>query len=84
MTVAELSQIHDRELADLARRDAPLFEAVHQCMWDQMMADDGITLREWQRRAVRRAERVNAIRRTLSPEIRLADLQYVRSPKGRG
>lgn len=65
-------------MAELERQDRVLFAAVHQCSWDQMMADSGITMDQWRRRALRRADRVNAIRRTLSPQIGLSDVRYVR------
>jgi hypothetical protein len=79
MTVPELFQIHDRAMAKLERQDSVLYAAVHQCIRDQIVADDGITMDEWRRRALRRADRMNAIRRTLPPQLRLADLRYVKS-----
>ena len=79
MTVPELFQIYDRTMAELEQHDPVLFAAVHQCIRDQFAAAEGITMNEWKRRALRRADRMNAIRRTLPPKIRLDDLHYVRS-----
>jgi hypothetical protein len=79
LKVAELFKVYDRAMTELEQRDPVLFAAVHQCIWDQIVADDGITMDEWRRRALRRADRMNAIRRTLPPQLRLADLCYVKA-----
>lgn len=79
MTVPELFQIYDRAMTELERKDPVLYAAVQQCSRERFAADEGITMDEWRRRALKRADRVNAIRRTLPLAQRLADLRYVRA-----
>jgi hypothetical protein len=65
ISIAESARLHQQAMDDLERSDKELFDAVHQCIWDRMVADEGITMAEWQVRALRRARRVSAIRATL-------------------
>ena len=67
LKMAELYQIHSRAIDELEQHDRVLFEAVHQCMWDNVVAEDGMTLKERLRRSLRRGERIEAIRKTLPP-----------------
>ena len=52
-------------LAELSPRDPALFKAVQEVMWDNNIADLGITMEEWRKRALRRAERLAKVRASL-------------------
>jgi hypothetical protein len=65
LTIPESARLHEQAFADLEKRDKTLSDAVHQCTWDRMLAEDGITLDEWRRRALKSADRIARIRATL-------------------
>jgi hypothetical protein len=65
VTVYESARIHETAFADLEACDKTLFDAVHQCMWDRTVAEQGITMERWRVLAIRRARRINKIRAAL-------------------
>jgi hypothetical protein len=65
LTVYESARIHEKALADLEAIDKTLFDAVQQRIWDEMVAEEGITLERWRVLAIRRARRISKIRASL-------------------
>jgi hypothetical protein len=64
LTVYESGRLHTQALDDLEARDKTLYDAVQQCIWDEMVKTQGITMKAWRRRALRNARRMNEIRAT--------------------
>ena len=63
---ASPSQFDDAQaFEDLQKRDTTLFAAVHQCIWDRMIAEEGITMDEWRKRGLKQAVRIERIRAAL-------------------
>lgn len=62
---SEASKMFEAALAELSPRDPALFKAVQEVMWDNNIADLGITMEEWRKRALRRAERLAKVRASL-------------------
>lgn len=65
LTIAELGRRWQQGMADLERQDKTLFDAVRQCNWDDMVAEEGITMEEWRKKALKSAARVGRIRAEL-------------------
>jgi len=65
LTIAELGQRWEQGMADLERRDKTLFDAVRQCSWDDAIAEEGITMERWRKKALKSAARMNKIRAEL-------------------
>jgi hypothetical protein len=65
LSIHESARLHTQALDDLEARDKTLFDAVQQCIWDDMVKTQGITMIAWRRRALRSARRMNEIRATL-------------------
>jgi len=65
LTIAEFGRRWQQGMADLERQDKTLFDAVRQCNWDDMVAEEGITMEEWRKKALKSAARVGRIRAEL-------------------
>jgi hypothetical protein len=62
LPVPELGRRWRQAFEDLQRQDRTLFDAVHQCMWDDWLADKDITIEEWRRRSPRVVGRIKRLR----------------------
>ena len=64
---SETFEIADRAMLELEARDPELYMAVHYVMFWDDMADLGIPLDEWKRRALKRADHLAKIRASMRP-----------------
>lgn len=64
---SEMSEICDIAFAELEVRDPELYKALRHVMFWDNIADHGISLDEWKRRATKRTARLAKIRATMRP-----------------
>jgi hypothetical protein len=62
LTFKESQEIHSAGLAELEATDPELNKAVGEIMWENIVADLGITLEEWKVRSGRRVRRLSKVR----------------------
>jgi hypothetical protein len=62
LPVPELGRRWRQAFEDLQRQDKTLFDAVHQCMWDDWLADKDLTIEEWRRKSPKIVGQMNRLR----------------------
>jgi hypothetical protein len=66
LTLPESTRLWDRAFADLEQHDPALSAAVHECMWDDMVKEVGMTMEEWRRKARKRGLHLDKVRAELT------------------
>ena len=61
----EGAELHRTSFLDLEIRDPTLYRAVREVMFERSFDDLDIPYHEWQKRAIKRADRLSALRREL-------------------
>ncbi len=61
-SMREASLERDRAFADLEVQDKALYDAVHQCISDEMERNAGLTFEEWRAQAARLGRRLHNLR----------------------
>ncbi len=62
LSYRESARIDKKAFADLQKRDKALLAAVIECITDQMIAEDGISIEEWKKQGVKRRARLDNVR----------------------
>lgn len=64
---SEAWEIVERAIDELKDRDPELYDAIHYVTFWDNLADDGISLEERKRRAIKRADHLAKIRASMRP-----------------